>query len=287
MTSRDVWASWLFERRHGGDPDALEATLEYLRPVRDRVLANADLRPGEVVLDVGTGDGLIAFGALERLDETGRVIFSDVSDELLGHCRELCGGMGELDRTEFLNASATDLSALAGASVDVVTTRSVIVYLHEKRRAFAEFFRVLRPGGRLSIFEPINRFAFPESDDRFWGYDVAPVLGVAAKVKAVYKGDSTLIDFDERDLFAFAEAAGFREVRLEYQAEAVPRPWYGPRWDAFLHASGNPLIPTLAEAMDTALTAPERDELVRHLRPLVERQEGAKREAVAYLRAVK
>ena len=54
----------------------------FLLPVRDRVLRNAALTGGETLLDVGAGDGLIAFGALELIGEGGRVIFSDISQDL-------------------------------------------------------------------------------------------------------------------------------------------------------------------------------------------------------------
>jgi 2-polyprenyl-3-methyl-5-hydroxy-6-metoxy-1,4-benzoquinol methylase len=58
--ARDRWAAWLLERRHGGDPEALRVTLEHLGRVRERVLDAAAIAPGETVLDVGCGDGLIA-----------------------------------------------------------------------------------------------------------------------------------------------------------------------------------------------------------------------------------
>jgi ubiquinone/menaquinone biosynthesis C-methylase UbiE len=118
----DRFADWLRTRRDGGSP-----------------------------LDVGCGDGLVGLGALER---GARVIFSDVSDGCLADCRSIAGEVAEYRR-----ASATDLGNLAA---DVVTTRSVLIYVEEKDRAFQEFFRVLRPGGRLSIFEPINRFGLEE-----------------------------------------------------------------------------------------------------------------------------
>lgn len=66
--------------------------------------------------------------------------------------------MGGLDRCRFVRAAAEDLGPIPDASVDVVTTWSVLIYVADKRRAFAEFFRVLKPGGRASLFEPINRF---------------------------------------------------------------------------------------------------------------------------------
>jgi arsenite methyltransferase len=58
----------------------------------------------------------------------------------------------------------------------VVTTRSVLIYVKDKRRAaFEELHRVLKPGGRLSIFEPINNFTYPEPPHLFGGSDVTPV----------------------------------------------------------------------------------------------------------------
>jgi len=59
----------------------------FLFPIRDKVLDHAAVGIGDVVLDVGTGDGLIAFAALERIGPTGRMIFSDVAQGLLDHCR--------------------------------------------------------------------------------------------------------------------------------------------------------------------------------------------------------
>lgn len=151
----DQWARWLLERRHGGDEDRLREMLEHLARTRDRVLDNASLGPGDVVLDAGCGDGLIAFGALER--GAAKVIFSDVSAELLGVCREIAAGD---PRCEFVRGSVDELP-LPDESVDVATTRSVLIYVEDKLRALRELHRVLRPGGRLSTFEPINAFEYP------------------------------------------------------------------------------------------------------------------------------
>ena len=63
-------------------------------------------------------------------------------------------------------AGAEDLTGIADASVDVLTTRSVLIYVAEKQHALAAFARVLRPHGRISLFEPINRLMFPEPADR-------------------------------------------------------------------------------------------------------------------------
>ena len=89
MAQRDQWARWLAERRYGGDLERAARGLEQLRAWRDRVLDNARLAEGETLLDVGCGEGLIGFGALERGAET--VFFSDVSQDLVELLSRGCG----------------------------------------------------------------------------------------------------------------------------------------------------------------------------------------------------
>jgi arsenite methyltransferase len=262
----------------------LELMLEQLVPIRDRVLDGARIEPGETVLDLGCGDGLIGFGALER---GAQVIFTDVSEPLVERCREIAGELGVLDRSRFVVASADDLGQL---QADVVTARSVLIYLDRdgKRRALREARRVLRGGGRLSVWEPINRFSFPEPPDRLLGFDVGPVREIAAKVKAAMAAGaerSPLLDFDERDLFAWAEEAGFAEVRLTLEAEQTPGARMRMDWDTLLKTSGNPLSPPLGETIAAALTADEAASLEAHMQPLLEAGDAVTRLASAHLRA--
>ena len=130
---QDIWAQWILHRRFGGDRERMESRLmKHLYPIRDTVLSHALLEDGDTLLDVGCGDGLIGFGALQRV-ETGKVIFSDISDDLLAHGQSLANDMKLVDRCEFLHASADDLSVVPTGSVDAVTTRSVLIYVSTKQ----------------------------------------------------------------------------------------------------------------------------------------------------------
>jgi ubiquinone/menaquinone biosynthesis C-methylase UbiE len=229
VTGPDRWHRWLLEVRFGGDAAAREKDLaEFLYPVRDEVLDRARLEPGQTLLDVGTGDGLIAFGALERLGPSGQVIFSDISQDLLDHCRAAASAEGLLDRCRFVPAPADQLTAVPDAWVDAVTTRSVLIYVKDKARAMREFFRVLRPGGRASLFEPVNVLMSDPGPDLFHGYDVTPVKALAARVQALYAsiqppGADPMVDFDDRDLVRHAQDAGFSEINLELQVSVKNR----------------------------------------------------------------
>jgi SAM-dependent methyltransferase len=186
--------------------------------------------------------------------------------------------------------SADDLHGIADDSVDIVTTRSVLIYVDRKDRAFAEFFRVLRPGGRISIGEPINRFSYPEPRGRLLGYDVMPIIDIADKLEAYFDREerpkfNSMVDFDERDLVSLAERTGFGDIHLDLQADIKSPP--PEEWTRFVQTAGNPFSPTLEEAMNASLTPGDRDRFTAHLRPLVESGTGAQRRAFAFLTAEK
>jgi arsenite methyltransferase len=286
----DRWHRWLTDVRFGGDPAVREQILtDVLYPVRDTVLDKAQLKPGDTVLDVGAGDGLIAFGALERLSRSGHVIFTDISQDLLDHCRAAAAAEGQLDRCSFVLASADSLTAITDCRVDVVTTRSVLIYVKDKAAALREFHRVLRPGGRISVYEPIN--VLMHDPDRFLGYDITPIKPLVDKVEALYQsiqppGEDPMLDFDDRDLVRHAEQAGFAQIDLELRITVKNRT-QPIRWEQGLRMSGNPLVPTLGEALDRTLSPQEITEFTAYLKPLVESGTGRRRLAVAYLTATK
>jgi arsenite methyltransferase len=281
--TRDCWSEWLAERRFGGDAEVKDRFLAELRITRDKVLANTQLAPGETLLDVGCGDGLIGFGVLER--GAGEVVFSDISKDLLDECRATATELGVLERARFVHASADELVSLDDASIDIVTTRSVLIYVQRKREAFNEFFRVLRSGGRISLFEPINRL------NRFLrAFDISEVQTLHERIQAVFDElqppeADPMLNFDDRDLVDLAEGSGFTEVHLELRVDVKPpEPM---RWEAYANMAFNPRIPTLTEVMERVLDANERTLYESHLRPLVEEGRGSRRTASAYLWALK
>jgi arsenite methyltransferase len=288
----DKWAEWVLARGHGGLSEDDRVDLDYLRPIRDRVLENAGLQEGDTLLDVGSGQGLIAFAALDRVGERGRVIFSDISQPLLDHCRSVAERDGSLGRTTFIRASADDLSPIDDRSTDAVTTRSVLIYVDRKDAAFSEFYRVLRLGGRLSIFEPINRY-FEMRDDDFWGFDAGPVRDLVAKMNS-YEGwdadsateDDPMMNFGERDLLELATTAGFEEVRVELVLDRKPGSWVKD-WDTMLKTAPNPNAHTAGEIIQGALSPKEAARFESHMKPLVDGGRGVMESAFAYLYAVK
>ncbi len=172
--------------------------------------------------------------------------------------------------------------------MDVVTTRSVLIYVRDKRRAFREFHRVLRRGGRVSIFEPINRY-FEDSADDFWGFDARPVEDLVRKLWAGSgdpdeEADDPMMNFGERDLVDAAVDAGFEEVRVELVVERMPGSWVED-WDALLKTAPNPNAPTVRETIDAALTPEEAARFEAHLKPMADAKRGVRRSAFAYLRA--
>jgi len=257
-----------------------------------QIVHEGDIFPGARVLEAGAGSGALTCSLLRAVGPDGQVISYDVRADHAEHARrnvETFFGCVP-DNWRLVISDIVDAD-LPDGSVDVVTTRSVLIYVKDKAAALREFYRVLRPGGRVSLAEPINVLMSPYDPDLFGGYDVTPVKALAAKVTALYDsiqppGVDPMLDFDDRDLVAHAVDAGFPAVDLELRVGVTSAKKPVP-WERFLRMSGNPLMPPLAEALGQVLTPEEFTEFTNWLRPLVEAGKGRERRAMAYLTAAK
>jgi SAM-dependent methyltransferase len=126
-------------------PGAIEWALGVGNPVR-----YALLQPSETVLDIGSGGGIDTILAARRVGPEGAAIGLDVVEQMLERARGHATEAGVADHTEFLRGEMEDIP-LPDGSVDVVISNGVLNLSARKSRALAEIFRVLGPGGRISL----------------------------------------------------------------------------------------------------------------------------------------
>jgi len=159
--------------------------------------ALAALRPGDVVLDLGSGAGLDCFLAAPRVMPGGRVIGVDMTPEMLDRARANATQSGFLN-VEFRLGEIEHLP-VADDSVDVVISNCVINLSPDKPQVFREAFRVLKPGGRLMVSDIVFAAPLPEA-----------LLDSAAVYVGCISGASLRDDY-----LGMIAGAGFMDVKVE------------------------------------------------------------------------
>jgi len=167
--------------------------------------ALADLKPGEIVLDLGSGGGIDVLLSARRVGPTGKAYGLDMTDEMLALAREN-QRKAEAANVEFLKGELENIP-LPDGSVDVIISNCVINLSADKDRVLAEAFRVLRAGGRFAVSDVVVRGDVPSDVRRSVELWIGCVAGA----------------LEESQYRAKLEKAGFEAIEVEptriYRAE--------------------------------------------------------------------
>jgi arsenite methyltransferase len=171
--------------------------------------ALADLKPGETVLDLGSGGGIDVLLSARRVGPTGKAYGLDMTDEMLALARENQRKAGATN-VEFLKGELENIP-LPDGSVDVIISNCVINLSGDKDRVLTEAFRVLRPGGRFAVSDVVVRGEVPSEIRRSVELWIGCVAGA----------------LEESEYRAKLDKAGFEAVEVEptriYSAEDARR----------------------------------------------------------------
>jgi SAM-dependent methyltransferase len=172
--------------------EALQASLGCGNPA-----ALADLRPGEVVLDLGSGGGIDVLLSARRVGPAGKAYGLDMTEEMLALAEENKKRSG-LANAEFLKGEIEDIP-LPDDSIDVIISNCVINLSADKDRVLHEAFRVLRPGGRFAVSDIVIRGPLPAELRQHTGLWAGCFAGA----------------LEESDYRARLEAAGFAGIEIQ------------------------------------------------------------------------
>ncbi len=178
----------------------------------------ANFRPGETVLDLGSGAGIDVFLAAQDVGPSGHVIGIDMTSEMIRRARENAAKHG-IENVEFRRG---DIEAMPvdDTSVDVVISNCVINLAPDKRAVYSEMHRVLRPGGRFVVSDVVTYGQMPESvrkDLELWAGCVAGALDRQEYLRIIAEAGFERVSVKKESTYDSPEKAmyGLQSVTLE------------------------------------------------------------------------
>jgi SAM-dependent methyltransferase len=218
--------------------------------------ALAELREGEVVLDLGSGGGIDVLLSARRVGPTGKAYGLDMTDEMLALANENKRRAGATN-VEFLKGEIENVP-LPDASVDVIISNCVVNLSGDKRRVIQEAFRVLKPGGRFAISDVVVRGYVPEAVKKsveLWIGCVAGALEERQFLDLLDEAGFVDASIEPTRVYAAADAAVFlRAAGLD--ADAIAPQIDGRVVSAFVRAT-KPAA-SVAQPRDPAAATPEK-----------------------------
>jgi SAM-dependent methyltransferase len=172
--------------------------------------ALAELKPGETVLDLGSGGGIDVLLSAKRVGPTGKAYGLDMTDEMLALAEENKRNSG-LTNVEFLKGEIESIP-LPDNSVDVIVSNCVINLSGDKNRVMREAFRVLKPGGRFAVSDVVVRGEVPAEVRKSMGLWVGCIAGALEEmdyVKRLAKAGFDAIDIEPTRVYSVEDARQF------------------------------------------------------------------------------
>jgi len=169
--------------------------------------ALAELHPGEIVLDLGSGGGIDVLLSAKRVGPTGKAYGLDLTDEMLALARRNQKAAGAIN-VEFLKGDIEHIP-LPDRSVDVIISNCVINLAADKGTVLAEAFRVLKPGGRFAVSDVVVQGAMPDAvrrDLELWVGCVAGALEVGEFKTLLAASGFTAVSIEPTRVYEFDDA---------------------------------------------------------------------------------
>ena len=194
----------------------------------------ADLHPGEVVLDLGSGGGIDVLLSAKRVGPTGKAYGLDMTDEMLELARQNQAKAG-IANAEFLKGEMEDMP-LPDNSVDVIISNCVVNLSPDKDKVLREAFRVLKPGGRMAIADLVTIGELPEAVRNNMAAWAACVAGAMDATEYVLKLTAAGFQNPEGEVYRSFTADGAEEG-----GDAAPAPGQGYVASAYIRATKSSL----------------------------------------------